>query len=141
MTAQAGGIWVERGWKAAEGVRLTDDLVLGKILGSGFQVGSPATPSLTVHCAKRFMRLSLPMASPPFSARCLSRGRGHSMITKQSHGGSSVRVLLAKPCRLGRGLDPSRGGGCWGTLGHFSRCAHSRSRQRAAWGEAVCCDG
>lgn len=35
---QAGGIWVEREWKAAEGVRLTQDLVLGKILGSGFQV-------------------------------------------------------------------------------------------------------
>lgn len=41
-SAQAGGIWVERGWKAADGVRLTDDLVLGKILGSGFQVGSSA---------------------------------------------------------------------------------------------------
>lgn len=29
---------MDRQWRAAEGERLTDELVLGKVLGSGFQV-------------------------------------------------------------------------------------------------------
>jgi hypothetical protein len=35
---QAGGIWVDRQWRGKEGQHLTEDLVLGKVLGSGFQV-------------------------------------------------------------------------------------------------------
>lgn len=38
LEPQAGGIWVDWQWRAAEGQHLTDDLVLGKVLGSGFQV-------------------------------------------------------------------------------------------------------
>jgi hypothetical protein len=37
LDPKAGGIWVDRQWRAKEGAHLTEDLVLGKVLGSGFQ--------------------------------------------------------------------------------------------------------
>lgn len=40
LALQAGGIWVDRRWRAKEGEHLTEDLVLGRVLGSGFQVRS-----------------------------------------------------------------------------------------------------
>ena len=38
---------MDRQWRAKEGAHLTEDLVLGKILGSGFQARAQSSPVTT----------------------------------------------------------------------------------------------